>query len=190
MTSKINVGAAGEHLVAAMLSAYGYHVGLVRGGTKAIDLLISDPAGHWSLPIQVKTASSARRNHKRVKHKDRWEWQVSVRAHLQISDQVMYAFVDLAGWPQKGKPPAVFWVPGQVVHDNIRAYRTLREQQGKKPPTQMFHWIMDAQGSHYQDVKRLHEVLKAVESPSAGKSNKQVFPLRARSEGVVAGFVG
>lgn len=165
MASKINVGAAGEHLVAALLSALGYHVALVRGGTKAIDVLISDPAGRWALPVQVKTASWARRDHKRVKHKDRWEWQVGVQAHNNVDDRVIYAFVDMAGWPASGQSPTVFWVPGHEVHDGIRAYRARRQREGKRPPTQMFHWIMDAQGDHYRDIARLCEAIEAVERP-------------------------
>jgi len=166
MASRINVGASGEHYVAGLLSALGYHAALVRGGAKAIDLLVSDPAGSWALPIQVKTASWARREPKRVKHKTRWEWQISVNAHTQVDDGVLYAFVNLAGWPAPGGCPSVFWVPGAKVHGGVRWWREQRAKEGKKPPTQMFHWIMDAEGGHYSSLDRLHEAIAAVKAPA------------------------
>ena len=106
--------AAGEHFVAFRLSLLGAPVGLTRGGSPAVDFMVSDSKGTESVSIQVKTSSYAWREYKRKPENNHWEWDVGKKA-LQIdSKSIFYAFVDLKNGAADSLP-SVFIVPSTVV---------------------------------------------------------------------------
>ena len=88
------VGAAGEHYVAYQLSLKGFCVGLSRGGSPFVDIMISNPSGE-GVAIQVKTSSGARRAYKRKPQNNRWEFDVGIKAKVLGGERLFYAFVDL-----------------------------------------------------------------------------------------------
>jgi hypothetical protein len=90
--------AAGEHFVAARLSAMGLVVGIPRGGSPAIDLLVSSPEGRHPLGVQVKTATNARYDYKRRK-RTTWSWPMKLQ---EVRTLVWHVFVDLQNWPNAG----------------------------------------------------------------------------------------
>jgi hypothetical protein len=106
------IGAAGEHYVAFRLSALGFPVALTRGGSPTVDLMVGDLAGQAALSFQVKTSSGAWRSFKRSNEKDRWEFDVGVKAGKLSGPSIYYAFVDLK-WGQGA--PDVFVVPSEHV---------------------------------------------------------------------------
>ena len=110
---------AGEHYVAYKLSEMGYLVAMTRGGTPSIDLMVCHPSGAPSISLQVKTSSCAYRPFKRDQSKNRWEWDVSVRA-LNLKDKsVFYAFVDLEQGPDDSPRPNVFFIPSKTVAESL-----------------------------------------------------------------------
>ena len=114
-------GAAGEHYVAYVLSALGYPVGLTRGGSPTVDILVGDVSGAKSISIQVKTSNWAWRDYKKKTENNHWEWDVGVKAKKLSEKSVFYAFVDLK-W-NDDKPmesveenkPDVYIVPSEDV---------------------------------------------------------------------------
>ncbi len=60
-TDTLIVGTAGEHYVAFRLAQLGWVVALPRGGSPAVDLLVSNMTGSRTVTIQVKTAEWAGR---------------------------------------------------------------------------------------------------------------------------------
>src|SRR5438445_2914872 len=124
------IGAAGEHYVAYKLSLRGYCVGLSRGGSPYVDIMLSNTDGE-GVAIQVKTSKGARRQGKRSSAKDRWEFDVGPKAKLLGGERLLYAFVDL-NWGQG--TPSVFIVPSNVVKQGF---------QGTNYPRNVF-WLMDA----------------------------------------------
>ena len=110
-------GASGEHYVAFALSALGYSVGLTRGGSPLVDLLVGSKDGKSSISIQVKTSNWAYREYKRKKEKDHWEWDVGRKGLEEKGESFFYAFVDLK-WSDDGvAQPDVFIVPSSDVVD-------------------------------------------------------------------------
>ena len=106
-------GAAGEHYVAYRLSRMGYLVGLTRGGSPSVDLMV----GHWengrAVSIQVKTSESAHRYRKRD-NKEWWSWRVGKQVASLRGDSIFYAFVSLEG--DEGNPICLtFIVPSEIV---------------------------------------------------------------------------
>jgi len=133
-------GAAGEYFVAARLAAMGYVVALTRGGSPSVDLLVSNQSGSMTVSIQVKTAWWARRDHKRKKEKDRWEWPIRRYEAQDASPQFLYAFVDLRAWPDTGYTPLVFVMPSKEV-------KRRQFPESAHP----YLWIMDAEANQYRE---------------------------------------
>ena len=131
-------GAAGEHYVAFRLSEMGYPVALTRGGSPAVDLLVTGPDGKEAISIQVKTSSGARREYKRKPENNCWEWDVGKRAMTLRGKKLFYAFVDLQWAEDQVSVPDVFIVPSDVVAGNL----------GPDWSRYMF-WIYDADKEKY-----------------------------------------
>jgi hypothetical protein len=107
-------GAAGEHFVAYKLSLMGYPVGLTRGGSPTVDIMVGDLKGNETISIQVKTSSYAWRDFKRKPENNHWEWDVGAKALKIGSKSLFYAFVDLQGGDLKILP-SIFIVPSSDV---------------------------------------------------------------------------
>jgi hypothetical protein len=123
-------GAAGEHYVAFQLSLRGFCVGLSRGGSPYVDIIIANATGE-GVAIQVKTSRGARRQFKRSTDKNRWEFDVGPKARTLGGGKLFYAFVDLK-W-ENGSPD-VFIVPSleiRRIFANTSYPRTI-------------YWLMDA----------------------------------------------
>lgn len=132
-------GVCGEHFVAAKLSGMGYVVALPRGGSPAVDLLVSSVDGKKSIAVQVKTAKAAWKN---TKDKEHWEWAISAKAEGNISDTLFYAFVDLKGWPKPGSLPDVFIAPSATISE---AAKYARENNWSR----FFWWLSANEGEKY-----------------------------------------
>jgi hypothetical protein len=88
--------AAGEHYVAYRLSRMGHLVGLTRGGSPSVDLMVGHPEKGTPVSIQVKTSESAHRYHGRGdKKKQYWSWRVGEKAASLRDNPMFYAFVSL-----------------------------------------------------------------------------------------------
>jgi hypothetical protein len=113
---------------------------MTRGGSPTVDLMVGDVSGGTAVMIQVKTSNWARRDYKRVKHKNRWEWDVGRKAVDLRGENVFYAFVDLR-WGHTEKPdPDVFIVPASTVADRLGP-----------DWSRYMHWIMDEERDKYLD---------------------------------------
>ncbi len=130
--------AAGEHYVAYKLSALGYPVAMTRGGSPTVDLMVGDVSGGTAVMIQVKTANWARRDYKRVKEKDRWEWDVGRKAMDLRGENVFYAFVDLKWGNSEKRDPDVFIVPADTVANRLGPGWS-----------RYMHWIMDGEREEF-----------------------------------------
>jgi len=104
-------GAAGEHYVAYLLSKKGHCVGLSRGGSPFVDIMVSGQDGE-GVSIQVKTSSGAWRGYKRKIENNHWEFDVGKKARTLGGPRLFYAFVDFK-WGD-GEPD-VFVVPSEEV---------------------------------------------------------------------------
>ena len=140
-------GAAGEHYVAYALSAFGYPVGLTRGGSPTVDILVGDVSGGKSISIQVKTSNWARRDYKKKTENNHWEWDVGVKAKKLSEKSVFYAFVDLK-WNDDillksniGENPDVYIVPSEVVANEFK----------DKDYSRYVYWIMKKDEKKYQN---------------------------------------
>ena len=116
--SGISVAAAGEHFVAYKLSARGYTVGLTRGGSQSVDLMVGDIGGNEVVAIQVKTSSTAWREYKKTAQNNHWEWPVSPKVTTLAGNSLFYAFVDLKSGSGM---PDVFIVPSADVAKRFKA---------------------------------------------------------------------
>lgn len=146
-------GVCGEHYVAARLAGMGYLIGLPRGGSPVVDLMVSSSDGKRSINVQVKTAQSAWRPTKGKKH---WEWPMGWTAEESCSDTLIYAFVDLRNWPSSSplndkspelyrdspRNPHVFIVPSKSVKD---ASVYARKENWKR----LFFWLPEGNGREY-----------------------------------------
>jgi hypothetical protein len=132
--------AAGEHFVAYCLSRMGLLVALTRGGSPAVDLMVSSPDGRETIAIQVKTAHWARREYKTEKSRvnDRREWDVGQRAQRLRGERLFYALVDLRGGGFA--IPEVFIVPSDVVAIAMEVQRS-----------RYMFWLLDRDVERYQD---------------------------------------
>lgn len=128
-------GAAGEHYVAYRLSMMGYCVGLSRGGSPFVDIMLSNSTGD-GVAIQVKTSNGARREYKRKSDNNRWEFDVGKKAETLGGPRLFYAFVDIK-WDVDF--PDVFVVPSADVR---KAFA------GTSYPRNIF-WIMDGMKDQY-----------------------------------------
>ena len=106
-------GAAGEHYVAYELSLMGYSVGPTRGGSPAVDLLVTNKSGNRVVAIQVKTSEDAFRERKKKPEDSHWEWDVGKKGMQLLGNRLLYAFVDLKY--DSNESPDVFIVPSKDV---------------------------------------------------------------------------
>jgi len=140
-------GAAGEHYVAYVLSALGFPVGLTRGGSPTVDILVSDVEGKKSISIQVKTSNWAWRKYsKKVEH-NHWEWDVGAKGKTLSGDSIFYAFVDLRWDESKSlsenleEEPVVFIVPSEDVEKEL----------GDKNYSRYMFWILENDPHRYRN---------------------------------------
>jgi hypothetical protein len=112
-------GAAGEHYVAYRLSMMGYPVGLTRGGSPTVDLMVGSSEDGTAVSIQVKTSEFAHRHRKRDKT-EWWSWRVGVGVASLRGDSIFYAFVSFEK-DKDGKllPPDTFIVPSKDVAEAV-----------------------------------------------------------------------
>ena len=110
------VGTAGEHFVAFRLAQLGCVVAIPRGGSPAVDLLVSNRAGTKTVTVQVKTAEWAQRYRGRGEEKrlDHLEFPLGHRAVGFSPRRFIYAFVDLQG-REPNSAPDVYIVPAEIV---------------------------------------------------------------------------
>ncbi len=101
----IQVGVAGEYLVAAELSRRGYVASLTLRNTRGIDILVSNGDATRSAGVQVKTCQRATP-----------KWVMSRRAEEDLAENLFYVFVCLP----RGAPASFHIVPRKVVVQRIR----------------------------------------------------------------------
>jgi hypothetical protein len=82
--SGVQVGVAGEYLVAAELSRRGYVATLTLRNTRGIDILASNLDATKSVGIQVKTSQGANP-----------KWIMSKKAEADVAENLFYVFVCL-----------------------------------------------------------------------------------------------
>lgn len=114
---KALTGAAGEYYVAFRLSAEGYAVGLTTHGTRAVDIIASNPETGKSITIQIKTMLGAFVPSK--KHGPFWKWRVS-KSLPSAYEGFFYAFVDLRDDPSQ--TPDIFIVPSIKLESLLEKY--------------------------------------------------------------------
>ena len=142
--NSIQVSAAGEHFVSYKLSAKGYPVGLTRGGSQSIDLMVGDIGGNKVVSVQVKTSSSAWREYKKKPENNHWEWPVGPKVTTLAGDSLFYAFVDLKSGDGM---PDVFIVPSADIAQRFTAGDWKMETV----------WLMPAEKSEYFEAWYLIE---------------------------------
>jgi len=139
------IGAAGEHYVAAMLSAKGLVVALPRGGVPSTDLIVTSEVGGRAISIQVKTGTASFQNRKRKPEESYYVWDTKFKAMNLSNDSSWYAYVYLNGWPVEGQMPKVFFVPSCVVAECMRK----QQEYGQKRP---FFWMYEHEAESYRDL--------------------------------------
>lgn len=125
-------GTAGEHYVAFRLSKMGYVVALPRGGSPAVDLLVSNTEGTKTAAIQVKTTHWAMRERGRgaARKPHHLEFALGHNAANNDGGRLVYVFVDLKGSDARAVPDA-YVIPSSEVR---RYCATL------SPDTKMVRW--------------------------------------------------
>lgn len=103
--SGIQVGIAGEYLVAAELSRRGYVASLTLRNTRGIDILASNKDATKSVGIQVKTSQRATA-----------DWVMSKKAEQDLAENLFYVFVSLP----PHAPASFHIVPRKVVGQYVR----------------------------------------------------------------------
>lgn len=131
---------AGEHYVAYCLAHRGLIPALTRGGSPNVDILVSSQDGRRSVALQVKTASSAKRDFKRKKTANYWLWDVGQKALSMSGERLLYAFVDLRDDADDGCGPTVFIVPSEKVREQV-----------KPDDTRFMFWIEEGQEIEYEE---------------------------------------
>ena len=114
---KALTGAAGEYYVAFRLSSNGYAVGLTTHGTRAIDMLVSNPDTGKSVTIQTKTMRGAFVQSK--KYGPFWKWRVS-KSLPTAYEGFIYVFVDLLD--DLSQAPDIFIVPSVELEPLLEQY--------------------------------------------------------------------
>lgn len=118
--STIQVGIAGEYLVAAELSRRGYVASLTLRNTRGIDILASNKDATKSVGIQVKTSQRSTP-----------DWVMSKKAEQDLAENLFYVFVTLP----PGTPASFHIVPrkvvGQYVRDSHREWLATPGKQGQ-----------------------------------------------------------
>ena len=103
--SGVQVGVAGEYLVAAELSRRGYVASLTLRNTRGIDILASNLDATKSVGIQVKTSQGTKP-----------KWIMSKKAEADVAENLFYVFVCLA----PDAPASFYVVPRQEVAKYVR----------------------------------------------------------------------
>jgi hypothetical protein len=103
--SGIQVGIAGEYLVAAELSRRGYVASVTLRNTRGIDILASNQDATKSVGIQVKTSQRAAA-----------DWVMTKKAEQDLAENLFYVFVCLP----LDAPASFYIVPRKVVGQYIR----------------------------------------------------------------------
>jgi hypothetical protein len=103
--SGIQVGIAGEYLVAAELSRRGYVATLTLRNTRGIDILASNSDATRSVGIQVKTARGVKP-----------AWMMHKKAEADRAENLFYVFVCLVPVGSA----AFYVVPRKVVAKHVR----------------------------------------------------------------------
>lgn len=114
----IQVGVAGEYLVAGELSLRGYLAGVTLRNTKETDIIASTNDGTRAVNIQVKSNQNG---------KD--EWMLSKGAEAFSHPNCFYVFV---AFKELGERARFFIVPSHVVSESITRYHK-EWLKGKKP---------------------------------------------------------
>ena len=146
--------AAGEHFVAYKLARLGYIAALVREGSQAIDILASNVSGSRTVGIQVKTTFWAERTRGRGAQKKPAELQFPLGHHAieQVSDKVVFCFVDLRGYIADALPNVYVIPAGDLLREykgvNIRQYSYFR-----------YHRPIDALAKYKNQWSPIQEVL-------------------------------
>ena len=129
------IGAAGEHYVAYKLSSLHYCVGLSRGGSPFVDIMLANENGE-GVAIQVKTSQGAWRGFKKKPENNRWEFDVGHKARSLGGKRLLYAFVDFDGGRSV---PKVFIVPSADVKNKFEGTNYKRN----------IFWLMDSVKEKY-----------------------------------------
>ena len=103
--SAIQVGIAGEYLVAAELSRRGYVASLTLRNTRGIDILASNKDATKSVGIQVKTSQRATA-----------DWVMTKKAEQDLAENLFYVFVSLP----PHAPASFHIVPRKLVGQYVR----------------------------------------------------------------------
>src|SRR5262245_3256398 len=103
--SGIQVGIAGEYLVAAELSRRGYVASVTLRNTRGIDILASNADATKSVGIQVKATQRSQPR-----------WMMSSKAEKDTAENLFYVFVCLP----PGSTPTFYIVPRRVVAQYVR----------------------------------------------------------------------
>ena len=98
--SKVSIGAAGEHLVAAELERRGYNVGFTGKNAQLVDLLAQHRESLKTISIQVKTTVVKARS-----------WSLNVKNEKVYDPSFVYIFVKII----EDQKPEFFIVPSEVV---------------------------------------------------------------------------
>jgi hypothetical protein len=116
----IQVGVAGEYLVAAELSRRGYVASLTLRNTRGIDILVSNRDATRSVGIQVKTSQRAVA-----------DWVMTKKAEQDLAENLFYVFVSLP----PDKPASFHIVPrryvGQYLQKDHQKWMSTPGKQGQ-----------------------------------------------------------
>ncbi len=151
-------GGAGEHYVAYALSCLGFMPALLREGSPAVDLLVSNIGGSKTIPIQVKTAKSALRKRGRGDERkpNHLEFTLGKKAIEKKNIKLMFCFVDLKGFDPANKPD-VYVIP---------ALKIIQYYEGKNIEKQKWfrlHWPVELMEEYKNNWRPIHQLLDEVE---------------------------
>ena len=123
-TDSLQIGTAGEHYVAFRLAQLGFVVAIPRGGSPAVDLLVSNVGATRTLAIQVKTTEWAERKRGRgtERRAHHLEFPLGHKATHHASDNLYYVFVDLRGRDPKLSHPVSYIVPSTEIAAYCRGW--------------------------------------------------------------------
>jgi hypothetical protein len=114
-TNSNSVALAGEFAVLSQLALLGFDANMTLGHTKAVDILVSDPANGRMYKLEVKTNYQNSRNKPQVSTvhgKSVSTWMMSKKHEQTVDPNLFYCFVNI------GRPTNVFRfyiVPSTVV---------------------------------------------------------------------------
>jgi hypothetical protein len=121
---------AGEHFVAHKLALLGFVPAILRQSVRGIDLLVASQDGARSVPVQVETVASARRESPGAEQTPLLQFPLSQRSLEQATEETIYCFVDLQiRQPHLGPDVYVISVGdlrGELGTQRLRKYSYLR----------------------------------------------------------------